>query len=573
MAIPKVKITFDADLDGLKKGTKGAEDELTGFSGKVAEFGKKAAAAFAVAAAAAVAYAGKLAVDGVRAAIQDEQAQLRLADALRAATGATNSQIAAVEAQISKTALATGVADDQLRPALQRLTVATGDVEKSQKLLNVALDVSQATGKPLKAVSDALSKAYEGNTTSLGKLGIGLSAAEAKTLGFTGSVEKLTDLYGGAAARNADTFQGRIDRIKTAFGETTEAIGFALLPILDRLLGIVTTYLLPAFEKVSSALSGSGDGLLSRLDQVGSYIRDFFEPIWNALRFAYEKVAQAIKDNAPRFDSIITTLKEIYKWVADYIVPILRDVFAERIKLFGEAAAAAIKIVVPIAETVLNTLKGIANLIIDVINTAIRAYNLANNVFGGQDIALIGKIGEATGNVGLGSRPFGGAGAGVGDSGGGITGGGITGGNGGVGGAGGGATGTAKSLLGTGVKSAEDLVDKLTAVSDNLTEIQFLYDTKQITRSQAAKELAAIEKEFAKLENVANMLGADTFAAGPDILAPSRALARAEAAQYNITVNGAIDPESVSRQIVTILNESQARGTVGAGALRLSGGL
>jgi len=572
MAIPKVKITFDADLDGLKKGTKGAEDELTGFSGKVAEFGKKAAAAFAVAAAAAVAYAGKLAVDGVRAAIQDEQAQLRLADALRAATGATNSQIAAVEAQISKTALATGVADDQLRPALQRLTVATGDVEKSQKLLNVALDVSQATGKPLKAVSDALSKAYEGNTTSLGKLGIGLSAAEAKTLGFTGSVEKLTDLYGGAAARNADTFQGRIDRIKTAFGETTEAIGFALLPILDRLLGIVTEYLLPAFEKVSNALSGSGDGLLSRLDQVGSYIRDFFEPIWNALRFAYEKVAQAIRDNAPRFDSIITTLKEIYKWVADYIVPILRDVFAERIKLFGEAAAAAIKIVVPIAETVLNTLKGIANLIIDVINTAIRAYNLANNVFGGQDIALIGKIGEATGNVGLGSRPFGGAGAGVGDSGGGITGGG-GGGGGGVGGAGGGATGTAKSLLGTGVKSAEDLVDKLTAVSDNLTEIQFLYDTKQITRSQAAKELAAIEKEFAKLENVANMLGADTFAAGPDILAPSRALARAEAAQYNITVNGAIDPESVSRQIVTILNESQARGTVGAGALRLSGGL
>lgn len=568
MAIPKVKITFDADLDGLKKGTKGAEDELTGFSGKVAEFGKKAAAAFAVAAAAAVAYAGKLAVDGVRAAIQDEQAQLRLADALRAATGATNSQIAAVEAQISKTALATGVADDQLRPALQRLTVATGDVEKSQKLLNVALDVSQATGKPLKAVSDALSKAYEGNTTSLGKLGIGLSAAEAKTLGFTGSVEKLTDLYGGAAARNADTFQGRIDRIKTAFGETTEAIGFALLPILDRLLGIVTTYLLPAFEKVSSALSGSGDGLLARLDKVGSYIRDFFEPIWNALRFAYEKVAQAIRDNAPRFDSIITTLKEIYKWVADYIVPILRDVFAERIKLFGEAAAAAIKIVVPIAETVLNTLKGIANLIIDVINTAIRAYNLANNVFGGQDIALIGKIGEATGNVGLGSRPFGGAGVGVRDSGSGITGGGD-----GVGGAGNGVTGTGKSLLGTGVKSAEDLVDKLTKVSDNLTEIQFLYDTKQITRSQAAKELAAIEREFAKLENVANSLGADTFAAGPDILSGSRALARAEAAQYNITVNGAIDPESVSRQIVSILNESQARGTVGAGALRTSGGL
>jgi hypothetical protein len=35
----------------------------------------------------------------------------------------------------------------------------------------------------------------------------------------------------------------------------------------------------------------------------------------------------------------------------------------------------------------------------------------------------------------------------------------------------------------------------------------------------------------------------------------------------NITVNGAIDPESVARQIITILNNSSYRGTLGAGAL------
>ena len=32
----------------------------------------------------------------------------------------------------------------------------------------------------------------------------------------------------------------------------------------------------------------------------------------------------------------------------------------------------------------------------------------------------------------------------------------------------------------------------------------------------------------------------------------------------NLTVNGAVDPESTARQIVTILNDSQARGTLGA---------
>lgn len=573
MAIPKVKITFDADLDGLKKGTKGAQDELDGFAGKVAEFGKKAAAAFAVAAAAAVAYAGKLAVDGVKAAIADEQAQLRLSDALKAATGATTAQIAAVEKQIEKTALATGVADDELRPALQRLSVATGDVEKSQKLLNLALDISTATGKPLKAVSDALGKAYEGNTTALGKLQVGLSGTEAKTLGFTGSVEKLTELYGGAAERNAETFQGRINQLKVAFGETTEAIGFALLPIVEKLLGFVTEYALPAFQKLSDALSGSGEGLMARFTMIGNYIRDFFEPVFNTLRDAYQRVADAIKDNAPRFASIVDTLKEIFKWVNDYIVPVLRDVFLQQFENFSRAASAAIRVVVPVAEAVLNAIKGVANTIIDVVNVAIRAYNFANNIFGGQDLALIGKIGEGAGGVGLGGRPLGesftrGDGTG-GITGGGITGGGITGGaiTGGPAGTGGG------SILGKGVKSAEDLVDKLTNVSERLTEVQFLIDTKQISRATGLKELAAIEKEFAKLEAIGNALtGQGPISTTPAGTSEFRAMERATN-QYNITVNGAIDSESTARQIVNILNDSQARGTVGAGALRLTGGL
>ena len=110
--IPKVKITFDADLEGLKSGVKNATTEVEGFGSKMADFGKKAAAAFAVAAAAAAAYAVKIGIDGVKAAIDDEKAQVKLAGALERATGATKEQIAAVEEQILKTSLATGVADD-----------------------------------------------------------------------------------------------------------------------------------------------------------------------------------------------------------------------------------------------------------------------------------------------------------------------------------------------------------------------------------------------------------------------------------------------------------------------------
>ena len=176
-----LKLSILADVDDLKKKLDVGSKEVEGFGGKLEKFGKVAAAAFAAAAAAAAAYAGKLAIEGVKAAIEDEAAQRRLALALENVTGATNNQIAAVEQQILKTSLATGVADDKLRPALQRLATATGSVERSQELLALALDISAATGKDVETVSNALSKAYEGNTSSLSRLGIGLSTTEIKT--------------------------------------------------------------------------------------------------------------------------------------------------------------------------------------------------------------------------------------------------------------------------------------------------------------------------------------------------------------------------------------------------------
>jgi len=95
--IPKVKITFDADFDELKKGVKGAQKEVEGFSDKIGKFGKVAAAAFAAATVAAAAYAGKLLVDGVKSAIADAAAQEKLALTLKNVTGATNAQIKATE--------------------------------------------------------------------------------------------------------------------------------------------------------------------------------------------------------------------------------------------------------------------------------------------------------------------------------------------------------------------------------------------------------------------------------------------------------------------------------------------
>ena len=261
-----LKLSILADVDDLKKKLGEADKAVETNASKISDFGKKAAAAFAVAAAAAVAYGTKLAIDGVKSAIEDEQAQLRLASALKTATGATDAQIKATENMILQTSLATGVADDQLRPAFQRLAVSTKDTEEAQKLLNLALDISKGKGIELETVANALGRAQDGNTTALGRLGLGLSKAELSTLSFTEVQQKLSDLYGGSAAANAETFQGKIDRLKVGFDEAKESLGVALLPQVEKFITFLNETGIPTLNAFIAGLTGD-EGLSAGLQE------------------------------------------------------------------------------------------------------------------------------------------------------------------------------------------------------------------------------------------------------------------------------------------------------------------
>jgi hypothetical protein len=347
-----LKLSILADIDDLKKKLDQADTAVETNSNKMADFGKKAAAAFAVAAAAAVAYAGKLAIDGVKSAIADEQAQLKLASALQTATGATNAQIKATENYISKTQLAVGVSDDELRPSLQRLAVATGSVEKAQSLMNLALDVSKGTGKPLEQVVEALSKSYEGQSRKLGALGIGLTAAELKTMSFQDQQQKLTDLYGGAASRNANTFQGRIDRLTQAFNEGKEAVGVALLPVIENLIG---------------------------------YVLNYGVPIINKFKEGWDVVSKAIENNKENFQEFIFLLQ-------NYVLPVLSKVFSFIIDM----AAKVTSTIISVFGTIVGAITPTINFIIDAINKVITGLNYIKP---GADVGYISKIGAAPSNL------------------------------------------------------------------------------------------------------------------------------------------------------------------------------
>ena len=364
-----LKLSILADIDNLKKNLNQGEKEVEGFGGKLEKFGKVAAAAFAAAAAAAVAYAGKLAVDGVKAAIEDEAAQLRLANALKNVTGATNDQIAAIEQQILKTSLATGVADNELRPAYQRLATATGDVTKSTDLLKLALDISAATGKSVESVSNALGKAYEGNVGALGRLGVGLSAAEIKSLGLEGTMLKLADTFSGAATTQANTFEGQLARLKVGFEETKESIGARLLPILQQMLDYVINTAIPKFIEFKDR--------------------------------ALKPIQDAIENNREGFEKFVAFLK-------NFVIPILINTFGNALETVGKIAGGVITII----SRVTSFISSAVGAAIDGINALIRAYNKIPLL---PDISTISKPsftqGGSSGSntVTGGSLPFGGS--------------------------------------------------------------------------------------------------------------------------------------------------------------------
>ena len=485
MAIPKVKITFDADFDELKKGVNGAQKEVEGFSDRIGKFGKVAAAAFAAASVAAVAYAGKLAIDGVRSAIADEAAQKKLQLTLQNVTGATNAQVKATEQYITQTQLAFGVSDELLRPSLERLARATGDVDKATKLQTLALDISAGSGKSLEAVTNALAKAQEGSTASLAKLGVGLSAAQLKTLSMDEITKKLADTFENQASAKADTFQGKMLRLSEAFNEGKETVGSFILDAVTPLVSGFVDKVIPALSKMSESL---GKDLKDPMNAIKGVLVDFVIPAFKALygfladylvpffasifgpaikgiSTAFGIVSKAISDNEADLQPLFTLFKSLATFARDTLGPAIGTVLKVAFEVVGTAIGAVITAVsklVGFFDDVIDKVKAFINLVKN--NPLVSGLgNIIDNIFGG---------GKATGGPVSGGTTY---------------------------------------LVGE--------------------------------------------------------RGPELFTpSGSGNIIPNNRLGGGAAAVFNITVNGAIDPEGTARTIINVLNNSSYRGTLGAGA-------
>jgi phage terminase small subunit len=430
-----------ADVDNFTKNLDKADKDVATFGDKIGDFGKKAGLAFAAAGAAAVAYAGKLAIDGVKAAIEDAAAQTKLALTLKNVTGATEAQIAATEDYITKTSLAFGVTDDDLRPSLERLARATGDVEKAQKLQAVALDVAAGSGKSLEAVTNAMAKAAEGNTAALGKLGIGLTSTELKTMSMDQITAQLANTFENQASAKADTFQGKLTRLQIAFDEGKETVGAYILTAITPMVELIVNKVIPAIQDFTSNLG-------EKLQPVMKIIK----PIIDALTYAFRTVRDSLKENSDELQPFYTLLRTVAEFVVKYVAPAIG-------KTLGEA------------------FKGVADIVAGVIN--VFAFFL----------------------------------------------------------------------------------DKLTAIFNKVKAIIDFLKNNPVTNFFTGASMSTSSGNAGFV--TAGMSSTPTISA----IDESDNRLRSSAGITNITVNGAIDPESTARQIVGLLNDSSARGTNGASGL------
>ena len=217
----------------------------------------------------------KFAKNASKAFIEDEKAANRLATAVK--NLGLEFETPRIERFISDLSRATGVTDDQLRPAMQRLLQTTGSVTKAQELLAQATDISAGSGVDYETVVSDLSKAYVGQTRGLTKYALGVSVAELKNMKFAEVQERLNKAFSGANAEYLTTYAGKLQLITTAAGEASETIGKSLVESL-----------------VSVFAAGDTTNFVNQIDTLANKIADTVA----AVVFGFQKLYVLTSDRA-----------------------------------------------------------------------------------------------------------------------------------------------------------------------------------------------------------------------------------------------------------------------------------
>ena len=284
MADTTVKVSFIGDAKKLKSTIDGVDKDIGSLGKSSKSFGSKFTDGFSKALPVLAGVGAGVAVLGsaLKAAIEDEAEQKKLAQTLISVAGATSAQIAATEKWIDVTQRATGVADSDLRPAYDKLVRSSGSLEAAQKNLGIAMDVSRGTGKDLDTVAQALAKVLEGNTAAAARLVPELTGIAREGASADEVMAALATTFQGQTAAHANTTAGKLERMNAAFAEMKEKVGEKLLPEVIKFSDWLIEKAIPWIEKTAEKIDAwwkKQDGLRDAIESGGEKVKAFTETV------------------------------------------------------------------------------------------------------------------------------------------------------------------------------------------------------------------------------------------------------------------------------------------------------
>jgi len=268
--------------------------QLDGVAAKAGFVFQRALVPGAIAAAGAITGLGATMFKAAQAAAEAQKEDKLLADQLQRTTGATDAAIAATLEFVDALELETTISGGALSQALGTLTRATGNVTTAQDLLTLATDVAVGANQDLQSVSLALAKAYGGEFSALKKLGIPIDENTIKTKDYAKVQELLNKQFGGAAAGAADTFEGKLARLKIGFDKMIEALGEVILPLLEKFVDILNEHVVPAVQVFVDRLT-KGDSVKDAFEIAIGSMDKFAPAAIQAMRSATDAVFEMIK--------------------------------------------------------------------------------------------------------------------------------------------------------------------------------------------------------------------------------------------------------------------------------------
>ena len=272
----------------------------------------------ALAAVAALAAGAVLLAKGLysatKAAYYDDIAMKKLAETQMRAQDATKAQAEATADYIDKMELATGIADDDLRPAMENLALTGMSVKESQEQLSLAADIAIAKNVSLTSASSALAKAYNGQLTGLSRLGIKVTKANGDALTLAETQKLLRDRFQGAAkaAGRTDPYK----RLGAAFSQIKEEIGKEFLPMARKfatwIIEVAVPYikgrLIPALKDL---IGWIGDKLSEAADKIRKWWNsggeETMREIWSNMQDAWKETKRFVDE----VNNLVNELKDL----------------------------------------------------------------------------------------------------------------------------------------------------------------------------------------------------------------------------------------------------------------------